>query len=137
MSSRCGPCLKGQRINIPRGYQDPEWPGFVAKDTPYDCAQCIRYWAAEKGFAQLEAPDVQAWNLWWLLQNQQRIGMDVIGLDYAVLPAVFDLEGIVEEDRRALFHKLVALDHTFTQHRRDEQQKQAESASFKHGGGRR
>jgi hypothetical protein len=62
-----------------------------------------------------------------LLQDQQRMGMEPIGLDYAVLPAVFALEGIPVLRQRRLFHGLVTLNHVFQGHYVDERKKKAES----------
>ena len=40
------------------------------------------------------------------LQDQQRVGMDLIGLDYSVLPFAFDLWEVPKGDRRLLFEKI-------------------------------
>lgn len=74
---------------------------------------------------------LEAWNLYLLLQDQQRIGMDVIGLDYTVLPVVFDVYEVPRWRRRVLFEQLVTLNHAFTGHRARQREREAEEQRAK------
>ena len=102
---------------VPRKAQNRSHPGFVAVDQPYDCGQCIKWHGEQYGFPHLENEDYEAWNMFLLLQDQQRIGMDIIGLDYSVLPVVWDIMGVPHMKRRFLFEQLVVLNHAFKAHR--------------------
>ena len=76
----------------------------------------------------LEGLSAQAWDVYALLQDQQRAGgMDVIGLDYAVLPFVFDLYDVpVGATRRRLFERIVWVNHAVNAHRAAERELEAQ-----------
>lgn len=124
---------------IPQGRQASEHWGYVAPDVPYDCGQCITRHAEEYGFPTLTDAHVEAWHLMLLLHDQQRVGMEPIGLDYGVLPAVFEMEGIPRERWQGLFRQLVALNHVWQSHyaKQREERKEAQAAQAKLKGGRR
>lgn len=113
---------------IPQGRQIPTHPGFVGGDQRYDCGACITYHAREWGFPMLDGLAAQAWDLYALLQDQQRAGgMDVIGLDYGVLPFVFDLYDVPPgPTRRKLFERIVWVNHAVNAHRADERELEAQ-----------
>jgi len=117
--------------------------GYVGPQERFDCGQCITRNAEHYGFPPLDGRYAEAWRLFMLLHDQQRVGMEPIGLDYTVLPAVFDLEGIVDpRERRRLFGELVALNHALQAYQgeqRDERKRQRErdAATAKLRGGRR
>lgn len=118
---------------MPFGRQDATHPGFVAKDQRYDCAQCIRNHGKDNDFPDLAPGNALAWALYQQVEDQVRIGMDVVGLDYAVLPAVFDLYSIPQEDRRDLFEKIVILNRANQEHRsRQRALEQSKKAAEQH-----
>lgn len=123
---------------IPQGRQSPDHWGYVGNDVPYDCGQCIARHAEEFNFPTLTEGHYEAWSLWLLLQDQQRIGMEPIGLDYSVLPAVFEMEGIPRERWQALFRQLVALNHVGQSHyvKQRDQKRESDAAKQKLRGGR-
>lgn len=121
---------------IPQGRQSPEHPGFVTPDEPYDCRACIAWHGQKYAFPDLEPDDFEAWHLFLLLQDQQRIGMEPIGLDYNVLPAVFDLEGVPQDRRRRRFHELVTLNHVSQAHWAGERKKRQEADRARKAPGR-
>ena len=100
-----------QEVQIPQGLQHPEHPGFVDARKPYNCAQCIRWHGDRLGFPDLDPENGEAWGLYNRLQSQVRIGMDVVGLDYTVLPVAFDLYQILDAERVEVFEKLMVIDH--------------------------
>lgn len=110
---------------MPRGAQNPSHVGFVERDAPYDCAKCIHWHADNYQFPRLEGRHVEAWNVFLTVQDQQRIGMDAIGLDYGVLPAVFELLGIPRWRQASLFEELVILNHAHQAHRAEEREREA------------
>ena len=116
---------------IPQGRQNEKHFGFVAVDQPYDCGQCITRHAAHYQFPELAPEHVEAWNLMLLLHDQQRIGMEPIGLDYAVLPAVFAMEGVPQERWQPLFRQLVTLNHVWQAHYVQQRESQREQAEHK------
>lgn len=105
---------------MPLGRIPAHLPGFVAADKPLDCGACIAHHGKQRDFPPLDAEHVEAWNLFLLLQDQQRIGMEPIGLDYVALPAVFELEEIPRSRRRELFRSIVILNHALQAHRATE-----------------
>ncbi len=119
VAPKCGPCVVGQDMMAPLGRQNTAHWGFVGKAERYDCGQCITRHAREYGFPPLDAGQIEVWNLWFLVQSQQRTGGmgDSAGLDFGVLPAVFDLEGIPQARRRRLFRQLVTLNDAWLAHR--------------------
>jgi len=130
VSEKCGSCLGAQEQMVPRGMQNPKHPGFVAPDQPYSCGQCIASHATQYAFPPLESENVLAWDLYMSVQDQQRVGMDLIGLDYTVLPFAFDLWEVPKDQRRLLFEKLQIANHEVTARRaekRKEEQKRREN----------
>lgn len=108
---KCDQCLKDQRSNAPRGLQDPGHPGFVEKNEPYDCGQCIEWHATRYGFPMLDNDSNRdAWQFYQRLQGQQRIGMDVIGIDICAVPIVFDVHHVPDEERPVLLDKILSID---------------------------
>jgi hypothetical protein len=116
VAPQCGPCLAQQERDVPMGRMNPQHPGFVESDARYDCAQCVERQGAMNGFPPLGAGNAEAHQLYQAIGGQQRIGMDMIGLDMAVLPLAFELYDVPREDRRLMFEKLMILDGA---HRRD------------------
>lgn len=112
VSPKCGPCLDTQDVMAPTGTQDPSHPGFVGPAERYDCGQCIRWHGERFQFPALLPANVQAWELYWLLQDQVRAGLDVIGLDYAVLPWIFALYAVPAAEQRLLFEKIAVMNRT-------------------------
>jgi hypothetical protein len=103
---------------VPAGRQDPAHPGFVAADRPYDCAQCVRWHAAHFDFPELAPGNQLAWELFWLVQDQQRAAaFDLLGLDYGVLPWLFRVYRIPRRAWRPLFERFVVLNREVTRHR--------------------
>lgn len=120
---------------MPAGRQDAGHPGFVAADRPYDCNACIAFHGEKFSFPPLPDEAQEAWALYMLLQDQQRVGMDVIGLDYTVLPVAFDVYEIPAPRRRRVFEQLVTLNHEFTRHRVKQSELKAQQAeAMKRGG---
>lgn len=113
---------------MPRGAQNPKHPGFVGRADYYDCAACIGWHAKEYHFPVLADEHVEAWNLYLMLADQQRIGMDVIGLDYNVLPGVFAMEGVPRWRWRTLFAELVTINHAHLAQRAHERERAAQDA---------
>lgn len=118
---------------VPQGRQSSEHPGYVAADVAYDCSACIAWHGDRYRFPTLEPDDQEAWHLMLLLQDQQRMGMEPIGLDYGVLPAVFALEGIPTERQRRRFHELAQLNHVFQAHYAEEREKRRNADKAKQG----
>lgn len=122
---------------MPAGRQEPSHDGFVAVDLPYDCAQCIRAHAgrvnahmeAEVFPPTLDPANHLAWTLFQQIEDQVRVGMEVVGLDYGVLPAVFDLYGVPQAERRLLFEKVVVLNRA-RQHDRARTKQREHSAKM-------
>ena len=102
---------------VPRGMQNPQHPGFTARDTAYDCGQCIAWHADRYHFPELDEANAFAWTLYLRVSDQQRVGMDVIGLDYSVLPPIFDLYGVAAADRPLLFEKIGLVNNACQEHR--------------------
>lgn len=100
-----------------RGTQSAQHDGFVAVDQPFDCQQCVAAHAKRFEFPTLPDEAAQAWRLYHLLQDQVRVGMDVVGLDYTAIPMVFDLYAVPLEERRMLFEQVVILNHAQQEHR--------------------
>lgn len=123
---------------IPQGRQSEAHWGYVGADVPYDCGQCIARHAQEFAFPTLTEAHYEAWQLWLLLHDQQRMGMEPIGLDYGVLPAVFEIKGIPRERWSGLFDQLVALNHVAQAHyvQQRDQKREADAAKRKMSGGR-
>lgn len=95
---------------MPLGRQESSHDGYVAADAWHDCAQCVMRHGQRHEFPPLDPEHVEAWTIFQAVAGQQRIGMDVIGLDYAVLPTVFDLYGVPPgDDRRVLFERIAIL----------------------------
>lgn len=70
------------------------------------------------GFRDLDPENAESWSLYFRLQDQQRAGgFDVLGLDYAVLPVVFDVYGIPQADRRAVFEDLCVINSEMQKYR--------------------
>ena len=124
---------------IPRGGQNPQHAGYVAPDRPYDCGKCVAYHARAYGFPELLPENADAWRLYFVLQDQQRVGMDLLGLDYTVLPIVFDLEGVPHAARPLLFEKLAVVNHAEQAQRAEKrrQDEQRRSSQTPGSGGRR
>lgn len=135
VASQCGPCVKAQDVMTPQGRQNEHHRGFVGKATRYDCGQCITAHATERGFPPLGVEHVEAWNLWFTVQSQQRAGGmgEPGGLDYGVLPAIFDLEGVPTYRRRRLFHELAALNDAVQAKRAREAETQRLAAAGRAG----
>lgn len=111
---------------IPIGQQNATHPGFVAKDRAYDCLKCMNHSARERGYPEmLDSEGLEAWNLYLMLQDQQRIGMDVIGLDYNCLPGVFDILGIPTRERMGLFERLVMINRAIQDRNAKKREQQA------------
>ncbi len=118
--------MSAQGVNIRFGRQEPQHDGFVAVDAWYDCAQCVSRHGARHDFPPLDAEHQEAWTIFQTVQSQVVIGMDVVGLNYAVLPPVFDLYGIpVGDDRRVLFERIAILDQEQQRHRANQRQREA------------
>jgi hypothetical protein len=120
--------VQAQAINVRFARQDPQHDGFVAADAWYDCAQCVRKHGERHGFPPLDPEHHDAWSIFQAVNDQVRIGMDVVGLDYAVLPPVFDLYGIPQAERRLLFEYIAILNGAQQKHRalqREREQSQA------------
>jgi hypothetical protein len=115
---------------VPQGRQVPTHPGFVGGAERYDCGACIAYHAREWQFPLLAGLSIHAWDLFALLQDQQRAGgMDVIGLDYTVLPFVFDLYDVpAGKPRRRLFERIVWINHAVAAHRAEQRDLEAQRA---------
>lgn len=138
----CGPCLQHQERAIAAKAQPEGHYGFVGKDVALSCGQCIRKHGEKYRFPDMPGRYVEAWSLFLLLMDQQRIGMEPIGLDYTVLPAVFDLLGVEASERRRLFEDLVILSNAHNTHRsrervRDKDKREAEKRLGQMHGGRR
>lgn len=123
---------------IPRAAQNANHPGYVAPDVAYDCGQCIAHFARGYGFPELLPENAEAWGLYFTLQDQQRVGMDLLGLDYGVLPAVFELLEVPRAERRLLFEKLAIVNHAEQAHRAEKRRQQdATRDAGRQGGGKR
>ena len=101
-----------QDLAIPLGQQNPGHPGFVAAALPYDCRQCVAWHAERMDFPPLgdDAEAQEAWDTYFRLHGQQRAGLELLGLDWAVLPVAFDLWGIPRRARPGLFDRLCVMD---------------------------
>lgn len=110
---------------VPRGRQNPAHPGFTAPAEPYDCAQCIRTHAARHGFPPLHPANAEAWDLYMTIQDQQRVGMDVLALDHGAIETAFRIYGVPEADRRLLYEKLLVMDHECQRRRQEEREQEA------------
>ncbi len=97
--------------------QDPQHPGFVAADERYDCRACIAWHARQFEFPELDAENLTAWAIYQRVEDQVRVGMDIVGLDYTVLPTVFELYGIPREEWRLTFEKVVEINRAQQQER--------------------
>lgn len=99
--------------------QNPNHKGFVAPDRRYDCRQCANRHGDAFGFPPLDDENVDAWQLYLLLDDQVIVGgFDVIGLDYQVVPVAFDSYRVPEVDRPLLFEKLIILNSEARTYRR-------------------
>lgn len=87
--------------------QNPQHPGFVGVDQRYDCRACIASHAERHEFPMLDAANQTAWAIFQRVEDQVRVGMDVVGLDYTILPTVFQLYDVPREDWRLTFEKIV------------------------------
>lgn len=137
VAPKCGPCVKGQDTMAPRGQQNAQHPGFVDKSARYDCGQCIAWHAEQFGFPPLAPADVEAWNLYFLVQTQQRSGAmgEPMGLDYAALPTVFTFEGVPRARWRTLFHRLATLNEAVVAKRaKDAERRAMEQAAHQRAG---
>jgi len=125
---------------VPAGRQDSQHDGFVSRDVPYDCAQCIGASAKRHEFPELDPENYPAWRLYQQVEDQVRIGMDVVGLDYTVLPAVFAIYQIPPSEQPLLFEKLVVLNRLQQEQRARERamesSRKAEAQSQKIADGR-
>lgn len=97
-------------MDVPLGRQRESHPGFVMEDERYDCGQCIAATGLQCNFPPLDPANATAWELYQILAGQQRIGMDVIGLDMTAVPVVFDTYDIPHDDRPLLLEKLMLID---------------------------
>lgn len=109
---------------MPRGMQNPKHPGFIAPDQQYSCGQCIAWHGTQYAFPPLESENVLAWDLYMSVQDQQRVGMDLIGLDYTVLPFAFELWEVPQDQRRLLFEKIALIDHQVTTRRAEKREQE-------------
>lgn len=118
-------------------------PGYVRDDAPLDCGACITWHADHYRFPPLDPRFYEAWSMFLLLHDQQRLGMEPVGIDYTAIPVVLDLEGVDEPaERRRLFHELVALNHALQGHQGEQREERArtrerEQAAARLRGGRR
>lgn len=130
VAPKCGPCVQGQDTMVPHGRQNTAHPGFVGKAARYDCGRCIAWHVDQHGFPALQPSDVEAWNLWFLVHDQQRAGGmgELLGLDYGVLPAVFRLERIPRARWPRLFRSLVALNQVVQRQRAQDAAAQRQKA---------
>lgn len=119
---------------MPRGTQHPQHPGFVGGDRRYDCGACVAHHQALYDFPGLTGLSASAWELYALLQDQQRAGgLDVIGLDYGVLPVVFDVYEVPRGPvRRRLFERIVWINHAVGAHRAAQRELEAQRAKARH-----
>jgi hypothetical protein len=120
-----------QEVNLARAQtsrtagQDKDHEGFVARDEPYDCQQCVRAHATGKArnmppgltFPTLGAENALAWAIYHELQGQVIVGMEVIGLDVQALPVAFDFHGVPTAERLDLYRKVMVLDRVHQEHR--------------------
>ena len=120
--------------------QQPGHPGYIAPDQPYDCGQCIGWHAAQYGFPTLdEHPEgADALQFYFRIGDQQRAGgWELLGLDYTVLPLVFDLYGIPPGERVRLFEALQAINaevQSWREEKREIEEKRREAkAAFQRG----
>ncbi len=116
--------MQAQGINVPFGRQDSQHDGFVAVDAWYDCQQCVRKNGERNGFPPLEPAHHEAWGIFQAINDQVRVGMDVVGLDYGVLPAVFDLYDVPRSERRVLFEQIAILNGAQQKHRSLQRQRE-------------
>lgn len=68
-------------------------------------------------FPPLEDDHVLAWRIYQEVQGQVIVGMDIVGLDFKVLPTAFDLYRVPEAERLALFRKVAVIDEAHREHR--------------------
>jgi hypothetical protein len=121
-----------QEVNLARAQtsrtagQDKDHEGFVARDEPYDCQQCVRAHAMGTArsmppgvtFPTLGAENARAWTIYHEIQAQVIVGMEVIGLDMKALPVAFDFHGITSQSERlSLYRKVMVLDRVHQEHR--------------------
>jgi hypothetical protein len=116
--------VRAQGVNVRFGRQDPQHDGFVAVDAWFDCGQCVTRHGERHGFPPLDPEHHDAWSIFQAVNDQVRVGMDVVGLDYAVLPAVFDLYAIPTGERRFLFERIAILNRAQQEHRALERQRE-------------
>jgi hypothetical protein len=122
---------------IPRESQNESHPGFVGKALPYDCFKCMNHHARQYHYDELSDEEgLEAWTMYLTLQDQQRIGMDVLGLDYTCLEPAFRLLGLPREKWRAMFQRIIIINRAVQERnaRKRDQQRLANLAKQQHGG---
>jgi hypothetical protein len=129
VADQCAACLAFQEQAVPAGQVPRDRPGFVAPDQPLSCGACIAWHAARFHFPTLWPQNLVAWDLYWKLQDQQRVGgFDVLGLDYTVLPVAFACYAIPRAEWRLLFEKLMTINREVAAHRARRQAAQRAAA---------
>lgn len=115
--------------------QNHAHPGFVDVGERYDCAQCIAWHQDEYQFPALSALNAQAWELYGTIQDQQRAGgMDVIGLDYTVVPIVFSIYEVPPgRAQRMLFERLILINRAVSEHRSQQRELEAQRTKNQRG----
>ena len=109
--------MAAQNVNVPFSRQEPQHDGFVAVDQRYDCGQCVTAHARRFEFPVLDPENVTAWTIFHEIADQVRIGMDVVGLDYGVLPVVFGFHRVPEDEQLLLYQKIAILSRAREEHR--------------------
>jgi len=97
-------------VNVPNARQTKGHFGFVAEDEPYDCFLCVEQHGKRMNFPLLDSANVEAWEMYRVICGQQRVGMDILGLDVTALPVAFDLLDIPKHLWRELYEKLMIID---------------------------
>jgi len=116
---------------VPIGRQNPTHPGFVAADQPYSCRACVSWHATQHQFPDLDPENALAWDLYMTFQDQQRIGMDVIGLDVDAIRFAFELYEIPQDERLLLFEKLHLVDRCVQERRAKEREREQQKRDAK------
>jgi hypothetical protein len=116
--------------------QSSRHPGYVGPATTYDCGQCIGWHATKLEFPGLPPESVDAWNLYFAIQSQQRVGMDVIGLDLSVLPTVFAIRQVPRWQWAAVTDQLLAIDQAVAEKRAQDRETEKAKQALSAGGAR-